>query len=65
MQNYFERLVFENVPNAQVQLSLAGTLMEFFIDLMSPLFQILSSRYGIKFVMDSRRAGPGAYRFRE
>lgn len=51
MQNYYERYVFNNVPNAQLQLSLAGTLMELLVDLMGPVFQILSTRYGIKFVM--------------
>ncbi|KAI9496817.1 major facilitator superfamily domain-containing protein [Zychaea mexicana] len=50
MQNHYEE-VFRNVPNAQLQLSFAGTLMELFVDLMGPVFQVLSSRYGIRPVL--------------
>lgn len=51
MQDYFERNVFEGVPNAQLQLSFAGTFMEMFVDMMGPLVQILTSRFGLKFVL--------------
>ncbi|KAI7882517.1 MFS general substrate transporter, partial [Lichtheimia hyalospora FSU 10163] len=51
MQEYFERRVFPNVPDVQMQLSFAGTLMELFVDLMGPVFQILSARFGIRFVL--------------
>ncbi|KAI8143758.1 major facilitator superfamily domain-containing protein [Fennellomyces sp. T-0311] len=50
MQEHFER-VFENVPNAQLQLSFAGTIMELVVDLMGPVFQVLASRYGIRPVL--------------
>lgn len=51
MQEYFERKVFPDVPDVQMQLSFAGTLMELFVDLMGPVFQILSARFGIRFVL--------------
>lgn len=51
MQDYFERNVFDGVPNAQLQLSFAGTFMEMFVDMMGPLVQILTSRLGIKAVL--------------
>ncbi|KAI9249252.1 major facilitator superfamily domain-containing protein [Phascolomyces articulosus] len=50
MQAHYEQ-VFQNIPNAQLQLSFAGTLMELFVDLMGPVFQVLSSRYGIRPVL--------------
>ncbi|KAI7849246.1 major facilitator superfamily domain-containing protein, partial [Circinella umbellata] len=51
MQEYFERKVFYNVPDAQLQLSFAGTLMELFVDLMGPVFQIIAARYGVRTVL--------------
>ena len=50
MQAHYEQ-VFKNVPNAQLQLSFAGTFMELFVDLMAPVFQLLSSRFGIRPVL--------------
>ena len=51
MQEYFERKVFYDVPDAQLQLSFAGTIMELFVDLMSPVFQIIVARYGVRTVL--------------
>lgn len=51
MQNYFERKVFNHLPDAQLQLSFVGTFMEMFVDLMGPVVQILSSKFGVKFVL--------------
>lgn len=51
MQNYFERNVFNHLSDAQLQLSFVGTFMEMFVDLMGPVVQILSSKFGIKFVL--------------
>ena len=51
MQDYLERKVFYGVPNAQLQLSFAGTFMEMCVDMMGPLVQILTSRLGLKAVL--------------
>ncbi|KAI8147417.1 major facilitator superfamily domain-containing protein [Fennellomyces sp. T-0311] len=51
MQEYYEREVFSHIPDAQLQLSFAGTIMELFVDLMGPLFQIISARYGVRAVL--------------
>ncbi|KAI9488511.1 major facilitator superfamily domain-containing protein, partial [Zychaea mexicana] len=51
MQEYFERKVFYDVPDAQLQLSFAGTIMELMVDVMGPVFQIISARYGIRSVL--------------
>ncbi|KAI7880218.1 MFS general substrate transporter [Lichtheimia hyalospora FSU 10163] len=51
MQDYLERKVFYDVPNAQLQLSFAGTFMEMCVDMMGPLVQILTSRLGLKAVL--------------
>ncbi|KAI9270692.1 major facilitator superfamily domain-containing protein [Phascolomyces articulosus] len=48
MQEYFERKVFYDVPNAQLQLSFAGTIMELMVDLMGP---IIAARYGVRSVL--------------
>ncbi|KAG2224557.1 hypothetical protein INT45_004402 [Circinella minor] len=43
--------VFSSVPNAQLQLSFAGTLMEVCVDMMGPLVQILSNKFGYRAVL--------------
>lgn len=51
LQDYLERHIFKDVPDAQLQLSFAGTIIELLIHFMGPLFQILTARYGIKVVL--------------
>ncbi|KAI8141127.1 major facilitator superfamily domain-containing protein [Fennellomyces sp. T-0311] len=47
LQNYFEREVFNHIPDAQFQLSFAGTILGLVLNIMGPLQQILSARYGV------------------
>ncbi|KAI9278391.1 major facilitator superfamily domain-containing protein [Phascolomyces articulosus] len=51
MQEHYERVSFRHIPNAQLQLSFTGTLMEIMIHLMGIPVQLLSARYGVKFVL--------------
>ncbi|KAI7850208.1 major facilitator superfamily domain-containing protein [Circinella umbellata] len=51
MQDHYERVSFQNIPNAQLQLSFTGTLMEIMIHIMGIPVQLLSARYGVKFVL--------------
>ena len=51
MQDHYERISFQNIPNAQLQLSFTGTLMEIMIHIMGIPVQLLSARYGVKFVL--------------
>lgn len=51
LQDYLERNTFKDVPDAQLQLSFAGTIIELLIHFMGPVFQILTARYGIKPVL--------------
>lgn len=48
MQAYYDRHLF---PGAQLQLSFAGTLMELFFNLGGPIYQVMSSKMGIRFVL--------------
>ncbi|KAI9262356.1 major facilitator superfamily domain-containing protein [Phascolomyces articulosus] len=50
-QNHFEQYVFKSVPDAQLQLSFAGTLMEVCVDMMGPMVQILTNKFGYKAVL--------------
>ncbi|KAI8393540.1 major facilitator superfamily domain-containing protein [Radiomyces spectabilis] len=51
MQDYYDQHVFTDIPDAQFQLSWAGTLMEVFVNLMSPLAQVLASIFGFRVVL--------------
>ncbi|KAI9498501.1 major facilitator superfamily domain-containing protein [Zychaea mexicana] len=51
MQNHFEQHVFNHVPNAQLQLSFAGTLMEACVDSMGVVVQLLANKLGSKTVL--------------
>lgn len=51
LQDYLERNTFKDVPDAQLQLSFAGTIIELLIHFMGPVFQILTAWYGIKPVL--------------
>ncbi|KAI9498502.1 major facilitator superfamily domain-containing protein [Zychaea mexicana] len=51
MQDHYERINFRHIPNAQLQLSFTGTVMEVMTHLLGPLAQIISSRYGVKVVL--------------
>ncbi|KAI8143757.1 major facilitator superfamily domain-containing protein [Fennellomyces sp. T-0311] len=51
LQEHFEREVFSDIPDAQFQLSFAGTLIGLLVNLMGPLYQILSARYGVRPVL--------------
>ncbi|KAI8079712.1 major facilitator superfamily domain-containing protein [Gilbertella persicaria] len=51
MQDYFHQNLFENDPQAQVNLSFVGSLALIFINASSPLVQILVARYGLRPIM--------------
>lgn len=51
MQEYFTRVVFKDAPNAQLGLTLVGTTIEIFANMMGPLYQYLTSRYGVRPVL--------------
>ncbi|ORZ00824.1 major facilitator superfamily domain-containing protein [Syncephalastrum racemosum] len=46
MQDYFQQNMFKDVPNSSLQLSFAGTIMEFFTYASGPIAQALASRFG-------------------
>lgn len=46
MQDYFQQSMFKDVPNSSLQLSFAGTIMEFFTYASGPIAQALASRFG-------------------
>ncbi|KAI9254636.1 major facilitator superfamily domain-containing protein [Phascolomyces articulosus] len=48
LQAYFEENVFHGIPDAQFQLSFAGTIIGLMPNLMGPVFQILVARYGVR-----------------
>ncbi|KAI9249255.1 major facilitator superfamily domain-containing protein [Phascolomyces articulosus] len=50
-QAYFEKEVFYGVPNAQFQLSFAGTLIDVMVSSAGPLFQIIQSRFGVRTII--------------
>ncbi|KAI7882516.1 MFS general substrate transporter [Lichtheimia hyalospora FSU 10163] len=51
MQEYFNRVVFKDAPNAQLGLTLVGTTIEIFANMMGPLYQYLTCRYGVRPVL--------------
>ena len=52
MQDYFDVNVFrDTVPNAQLQLSFVGTLLEVCVNIMGPVAQLIAFRYGTKVVL--------------
>ncbi|KAI8136926.1 major facilitator superfamily domain-containing protein [Fennellomyces sp. T-0311] len=51
LQDYFEREVFHDIPDAQFQLSFAGTIIGLMLNVMGPLYQILAARYGVRPVL--------------
>lgn len=51
MQEYFTRVVFKDAPHAQLGLTLVGTTIEIFANMMGPLYQYLTSRYGVRPVL--------------
>ncbi|KAI9496815.1 major facilitator superfamily domain-containing protein [Zychaea mexicana] len=50
-QAYFEKDVFHDVPDAQFQLSFAGTLIGIMVNIAGPFFQILSARFDIRLII--------------
>jgi MFS family permease len=51
MQDHFERSMFQNVPNAALNLSFVGSLAMICLNSVSPIVQICVSRFGIKPVL--------------
>ena len=46
MQDFYERTMFDHIPNAQLQLSFVGTICLVFVHGMGPFAQILRSIVG-------------------
>ncbi|CDS13266.1 hypothetical protein LRAMOSA05444 [Lichtheimia ramosa] len=51
MQEYFHRVVFKDAPHAQLGLTLVGTTIEVFVNMLGPLYQFLVCRYGVRLVL--------------
>ncbi|KAI9492181.1 major facilitator superfamily domain-containing protein [Zychaea mexicana] len=51
MQDYYERQIFGDIPNAQLQLSFVGTFALVFANLCGPLAQVLRSVWGTRIVL--------------
>ncbi|KAI9249254.1 major facilitator superfamily domain-containing protein [Phascolomyces articulosus] len=51
LQAHFEKDVFSDIPDAQFQLSFAGTIIGIMTAGIGPIFQLLTSRFGLRPVL--------------